>query len=412
MNLRQVYDHNPESKVLTGHNLVYFAPGRWNELWRDRHEITSIFARQNKVLFVERRPHLRSTVAAFRQGELEWSDLRDPSIRQISKNLFVFRYPAWAPKSGRFPLGWLTRAVRRLSIQNVLRKLQMSQPIVFFSRPSMVVDSVNEIPSARMLVYHIVDEYSGYGGQTLDGRRRVEEREREMMALVDVVMVVSKKLYDAKSTFNANTYLVPNGVNYQAYTAALADPRLPEDLQAIKGPRLGYSGLISSKVNLKMLRELAQENPEWSLVFLGEVRVSEQAETWQTLLAMPNVHYLGLVEISQVPHYVKGFDVGLMPYVLNRQVENSCPLKLYDYLAAGLPIASVDILAAREFAPYVHLANSPQDFGRAVWDALADTTPERRLARRNIAAQNSWEARVEQMSELIETQLTAKASES
>jgi len=123
---------------------------------------------------------------------------------------------------------------------------------------------------------------------------------------------------------------------------------------------------------------------------------------------MPNVHYLGLKTISQVPHYVKGFDVGLMPYVLNRQVFNSCPLKLYDYLAAGLPIASVEILAAREFADYVHFADSPQDFGRAIRVALADTAPERRLERREIAAQHSWEARVERISELIESHLVVR----
>jgi hypothetical protein len=388
--------------MLTGQNIVYFAPGKWDEQWRDRHEIASIFAKQNKVLFVERRRHLRTTVTAFRQGKLGWSDLRRSSIRHIADNLFVFRYPVWAPNSGRFPLDWLTSTARRLSLQRALRELQMSQPIVFLSSPSMVSDSVNEIPLPRLVLYHVVDEYSGYGNHTPASRRRIESLEKKMLARADVVIVVSQKLYETKSPFNPNTYIVPNGMRYQAYTAALADPSLPEDLQAIPRPRLGYSGLVSHKVDLDMLKKLAEENPEWSFVFLGEVRVSEQAATWQTLLAMPNVHYLGLKTISQVPHYVKGFDVGLMPYVLNRQVINSCPLKLYDYLAAGLPIASVEILAAREFADYVYFADGPQDFGRAIRAALTDTTPERRLERREIAAQHSWEARVEKMSELID----------
>jgi len=395
--------------TLTGHNMIYFSAEKWDSLWRSRQQLTSVFARQNKVLFVEPRLYLRPTLAGFHQGALGWPDLRRSSVGQISENLFVFRYPIWAPISGRFPLSWLTRTARQLSIRNALHQLQMSQPIVWLSVPNMV-DLVHEIPPARLLVYHCVDEYSAYFGHTPTSRRRTEEREKEMMALVDLVIVNSQKLYDAKSPFNAHTYLVPSAVNYQVYAAALADPHLPEDLQAIRGPRLGYSGLISDKLNLNVLKELARENPQWSLVFLGEARVSEQAESWETLLAMPNVHYLGFIEMSQLPHYLKGFDVGLMPYTQNRQAQYISPLKLYDYLAVGLPIASVDIPAVHEFSPYVHLANRPGDFAQAVRDALADTAPERCQARRNMAAQHTWEARVERLSDLIQAQLAAKAS--
>jgi glycosyltransferase involved in cell wall biosynthesis len=284
----------------------------------------------------------------------------------------------------------------------------MSQPIVWFYHPKWV-DLVNDIPSARLLLYHIVDEYISFQDHTLARRRLIEEQEKKMMAQVDTVIVISKELYEAKRPFNANTYLVPNGVNYQAYTEALADPHLPEDLQMIKPPRLGYSGLIGNKLNLDMLKDLAQENPEWSLVFLGPVNASKVSETWRALRAMPNVHYLGSVEWSQVPHYVKGFDVGLMPYLQGRHSETISPLKLYDYLAAGLPIVSMDIPAAREFIPYIHLAESPQDFSQAVRNALADTMPEHRQARRNIAAQHTWEARVEQLSDIIQARLIAKA---
>jgi glycosyltransferase involved in cell wall biosynthesis len=394
--------------MLAGHNLVYFAPGEWDGLWRNRQHLMSVFARQNRVLYVERPRHLRPTVAGFRGGDRGLADLHRSSMRQVSENLFVFRYPVWAPISGRFPLDQLTTTVRRLSIRNALRELQMLQPIVWFSQPSMV-RLIDEIPRAALLVYHVVDEYAAYAGQTQIGRRRIAEREQEMMARVDAVVVVSQRLYEAKRPFNAHTYLVPNGVNYQAYAAALADPYLPDDLRMIPPPRLGYIGLIGDKLDFTLLRELAQGNPEWSLVLLGEMRIFRQAETWRALQALPNVHQLGPVDVSQVPHYVKGFQVGLMPYLRNRHAEHISPLKLYDYLAAGLPVASVDIPAAREFSQYVHLADNFQEFSQAVQVALADTTPERRQARRRVAAQHTWEVRVEQLSDLIQSQLVAKA---
>jgi glycosyltransferase involved in cell wall biosynthesis len=336
------------------------------------------------------------------------ADLGRSSLSQVAENLFVFRYPLWAPISGRFPLKQFTQFIRQQALNKVLCRLNMAQPIVWFLRPDMI-DLIEEIPSARLFLYHCEDEYTSYHTLTPDSRRRIEASEHKLMAQVDAVIVVSQKLCQAKKPFNPQTWLVPNGVNYQAYATALADPQLPGDLQAISRPRLGYSGYISDKLNLIMLKELAQAHPHWSLVFLGEVGVSgQQAEVWRTLQTLPNVHHIGPVEWSQVPHYVKGFDVGLLPYVQDDHSENISPMKLYDYLAAGLPVVSVDIPAAREFSQYIHFADNPQCFSQAVQAALADKTAERRQARLNLAAQHSWQARAEQISNLIQTQLMMK----
>jgi glycosyltransferase involved in cell wall biosynthesis len=390
--------------MLKGQSIVYFAPGKWDGLWRNRHQLMSVFARHNKVLFVERRLHHRKTLADFGQGKLGLSDLIGSPIRHISDNLFVFRYPVWAPICGR--LDQPTRVIRRRSIRRTLRKLHMSQPIVWFSQPSMI-DLLGEVPSARLHIYHVVDEYTAYSGQTEAGRNRVQALEKEMMTRADAVIVVSQRLHKAKQPFHPHTYLVPNAVNYQAYADAVSDPQLPDDLRAIRRPRLGYIGLIGDKLDFGMLTKLAREHPAWSLVLLGNERVAQQTEAWRALRALPNVHHLGPVEVAQVPHYVKGFQAGLMPYMQNRHAEHISPLKLYDYLAAGLPVATIDIPAVREFASHIHVANGQHDFCQAVRDALADTTPERRQARREIAAQHTWEARVEQISGLIQAHLVA-----
>jgi len=394
-------------EMLAGQDIIYFAQGKWDGLWRSRQQLMSIFARKNRVLYVEGRPTLRFALHAFVGKDLRRSDLHLSSVRQVSENLFVCRFPIWAPESDRFPLKRLTRTVGWLFIQHALRKLHMSRPIVWLSQPSMV-DLIEAIPSACLRVYHVYDEYGGYCGLTPASRHQIEELEKRMMELVDIVIVSSKRLYDAKSSLHANTYFVPHGVNYKAYTAALRDPYIPDGLRSIKAPRLGYVGLISDKLDLQMIGELAQNHANWSLVFVGEARVSTQRDIWQALISMSNVHYLGEVEVSQVPYYIKGFDVGLVPYVLNRYAENAQPLKVYDYLAAGLPIASVDVPAVREFGQYIHVTERPRDFSQAVEAALADTTPERCQARRNIAAQHTWEVRVEQLSDVLQTHLATK----
>jgi glycosyltransferase involved in cell wall biosynthesis len=394
--------------MLTGQNLIYFAPDKWDGLWRNRQQLMSVFARQNKVLYVEGIPVFSKTMANFRAGQLRLTDLRQPSLSQVTANLFTFRYPVWAVLNNRFLVDRMTKLVRQLSLRRALNKLQMSKPIVWFHRPSMV-QLIDEIPPPSLVIYHVVDEYTAYRSQTPASQRRTQTLEREMMALADAVVVVSQKLYEAKSPFNPNTYLVPNGVDYQAYATALDTPNLPEGLRLIRRPRLGYSGNINDKLDLNMLKELAQAKPDWSLIFLGEVKISERVQaTWRELKAMPNVYYLGAVDVSQVPYYLKSFDVGLIPYTQSHRSENISPLKLYDYLAAGLPVASVDIPAAREFSRYIHIANGPQDFVHAVQAALVDIAPECRQARRNIATQHTWEVRVEQLSSLIQTLLAAK----
>jgi glycosyltransferase involved in cell wall biosynthesis len=288
-----------------------------------------------------------------------------------------------------------------------MRRLGMEEPIVCFSMPAMIELS-DDLPSARLRLYHVMDEYSGYRLRVGESRLRLQRNEKKMMALVDLVLVVSEKLYETKSPFNPHTCIIPNGVDYLSYERSLADPRLPQALCEIPEPRLGYIGLVGEKVDVAMLKELAETHPEWSLVFLGVVNLDKQAESWRAMRALPNVHLLDPVPAPQVPDYVKGFQVGLMPYLLDLQVQNSSPLKMYDYMAAGIPIASIDMPPARPFESLICLAEGRQAFARAVGAALADQSPERREARRQLAKQHSWDARVQDLMGVIDARLAER----
>jgi glycosyltransferase involved in cell wall biosynthesis len=394
--------------MLAGHDLVDFGDV-WGGLMRNRHNLMRVFARTNRVLFVERRPHLRPSLRRLWRGELSPADLVRPPLTRIAENLHVFRYPAWAPVSGQFPLKPLTRAVQRRMFQRALRQLGFVRPIVWFYHPEWL-DLLAEVPEPSLRVYHVVDDYTSYQGLTDAARVRIAERERRMAAAVDAVVVVSPALYEARRQGHARTLLVPNGVDFPAYTQALRDPRLPEALTAIRPPRLGYSGLIGDKLALEALYDLARDNPAWSFVLLGDVNASKKLDAWRALLALPNAHYLGVAPWDQVPHYLKGLSVGLMPYVQDRHSDTISPLKLYDYLAAGLPIAAVDIPAVREFSAWVSIAERPEALGDAIRRALAEAGPERCQARREIAAQHSWEARAELISQGLQALLPRPAA--
>ena len=391
--------------MLTGHHLIYFAPETWDGLWRNRQQLMSLFARCNQVLYVEEIPRLKKVVKKVRQGTLSVSDFKRPPVRQVAESLFVFQYPLLGAHNNRPVLRYLTDWARRSALKKTLTSLKVEKPIVWIHRPEMV-DMIDELPDWSMLIYHVVDEYSAYGGQSSASRQRTAEREQKLMEIADVVVVVSDELYKSKSPYNPNTYLVRNGVNFDAFDRALKDDFLPHVFQTIPQPRLGYSGSIGDRLDFEMLTEVALHHTDWSLVFLGADNVSPRArKQWEALKSLPNVYELGPVSADQVPYFVKGFNVGLMPYIQNNFSHNISPLKLYDYLAAGLPIACIDIPAVQDFAAHIHIAKNPQDFACALKSALADSSEERKRERIDLAKQNTWEARVDQLSKIIERHL-------
>jgi glycosyltransferase involved in cell wall biosynthesis len=127
------------------------------------------------------------------------------------------------------------------------------------------------------------------------------------------------------------------------------------------------------------------------------------------LAALPNVHLLGGKSLAELPAYLKAMDVALIPYKLNELTRNIFPLKLYEYLAAGLPVVAAALPELAPFADRVSLASKPGDYPGLIREALASDSREARAARSAFAAANSWDARVEEISGLVESMLARKA---
>jgi glycosyltransferase involved in cell wall biosynthesis len=258
----------------------------------------------------------------------------------------------------------------------------------------------------KLAVYHVVDEYTAYGNLDPNRKEKFKIFERKMLSRADLVIVVSDKLYETKSAYNKHTYKVPNGVDYESYDRALfSEEPQPADIAQVPRPIVGYSGLISGRMDLGLLEFAAIKHPEWSLVLIGAIN-DRKCNSWiDRLRQLKNIHFLGLKGIKQVPHYIKAFDVCLLPYLINEETENLSALKLYDYMAAGKPIVSTDFPAAREFLRVVYIADSKEAFTRSIEEALLETDNGFFNERRHIAFLNRWDRRVKQLSQLIEHHL-------
>jgi glycosyltransferase involved in cell wall biosynthesis len=302
----------------------------------------------------------------------------------------------------------LTEMLRRRSLLRAMAHAQMRRPILWLCRPwqADVVGRYGE----RLVLYHVVDEYAAYEAEFADQvgaerLRAVVAMERSLMDRADLVVVTSPALLEAKQPLNPHTVLVRNGVDYAAFTAALADTSpTPEDIAALPSPVIGVAGVINEKIDLGLVRDVARARPDWSIALIGPImlRFSRQELAW---LELRNVHFLGHKPVELLPRYVAACDVCLMPYKINEWTRHIDPLKMYEYLAAGKPVVSSDIPSARAFAPPLRMANDGPEFVRAIEAALGEAEDAQGEALRRIAAQHTWEQRVERISTHVQAAL-------
>jgi len=237
------------------------------------------------------------------------------------------------------------------------------------------------------LIYYCVDEYLEFTGVATESLARLEE---ELLRKANLVIVSAERLYQSKSRFNPRTRLIRHGVDFEHFRRAL-DPAtaIPAEIAGLPRPVLGFHGLIADWVDVELLAHVAGSFPEGSLAIIGK------AVTDVSLLERaPNVHLLGRKPYAELPAYCKGFDVALNPFRLNELTLNSNPLKVREYLAAGLQVVSTP---APEVVSLKHcrIAATPDEFTLEIKRALEDPGPS--PARSELMSNESWEAKVDEL---------------
>ncbi len=375
-----------------GTGMVYFGMSPWRGMWKSRHQLMSRFSNQMPVLYVEPYVGLRS----LRTGQISITRILTDigrSVEHHEPNVTVFRSPAYLPISGSASLAGISQKAWTGAIRRTMRKAGISRPIVWVSRPErrFVIGQLDEIFS----IYHVVDEYAGYTGLNSQERERLLKAEAAVLDGVDLTIVASPELQRAKQGAGRELLVLENGVEPTEYADARRSGSEPDDLAAVPKPRIGYSGLISKRLDLELIHDIAVRRPDCSLVLIGKVDARECEDALTRVQQLPNVHMLGEKPATEVASYIVGFDIGLLPYAINLETMHISPIKMYEYWAAGKPVVSTSIPAAQRHKFAVNVAESHDEFHSMidrVLDKPAQVDAEGVI---KLATENSWQSRVD-----------------
>jgi len=387
----------PESMRLSGRDIVCVGFADWDsELWTNQHHLMSRLAAENRVLFVEslglRRPQL-----AGRDLARIWRRLR----RGLAGPRAVDGLHVLSPLVLPLHHFRIARAINaRLLpalVRRGMRRAGVKRPILWAYVPQAEVLLGPLEP--QLVVYHCVDDMAAQAGIDAASFRAAEER---FAARADLVLASAPALAERLRGLSDNVVEVPNVADTELFAGALQPGRTDPAIAALPSPRIVFTGaIVATKLNFGLLLELARARRSWSFALVGPVGPGDPRTDPSRLAAEPNIHLLGARAYAQLPEILRGADAGLIPYSINELTGSIFPMKVYEYLAAGLPVVATPLPA---LAGVAEVARAPDAEGiaRLLDEALAEDSPERRAERSRAAASHSWERRLEEIAQAID----------
>jgi uncharacterized SAM-binding protein YcdF (DUF218 family)/glycosyltransferase involved in cell wall biosynthesis len=372
----------------------------WDFIWQGHQEIMSrLAAAGHRVLFIENtgvRPARISDLPRLRHRLRNWRR-STKGFREERPNLFVHS-PLVLPLPYSRVARWLNTQVMLRSLRRWMRATGFSRPIAWTFLPTPLARDLLAALDPVLTIYYCIDDFASSSSEA----RRITESEEALFRDADLVFVTSQRLKDRALRQRPLVHLFPFAVNLAGFEKVRnAGDAIPADLAKLPRPIAGYVGGLHQWFDQDLVVETAKRLPDVSFALVGPPQVDISR-----LEPVPNIHLFGQREHADVPRYVKGFDVGLVPYRITDYTANVYPTKLNEYLVMGKPVVATDLAEIRRFnqdhGDTVRVAADADAYAGAIRASLAPASAAEVSRRMEVAASNSWERRLEAMTALVD----------
>ncbi|HMF55351.1 MAG TPA: glycosyltransferase family 1 protein [Pyrinomonadaceae bacterium] len=366
-----------------GPDLICLSHLRWDFVYQRPQHLLSRFARDRRVFFFEE--------PVYEDGPMRL----DVSQRDCGVYIVVPRLPKNSLRDEELDTVLLGM------IDNLFMEYEINEHVLWYYTPMAVGWTQHLKPLA--VVYDCMDELSAFKFAP----RELKAREAELFNRADLVFTGGMSLYEAKRNQHSNVFPFPSSIDAMHFAQARSIRDEPEDQSTIPHPRLGFFGVIDERMNLELIASIADARPDWHLVMIGPIVKIDPAD----LPVRDNMHYLGSKDYKDLPAYLAGWDVALLPFARNESTRFISPTKTPEYLAAGCPVVSTSIQDV--VRPYgqlglVHVADVAEEFVAACERAMTEERASRLVEVDAFLARTSWDRTWGRMNELIEDIVEAR----
>lgn len=367
-------------QALNSTDLVCFSHLRWNFVYQRPQHLLSRFAQQTRVFFVE---------------EPIFHDAPDKMhIEEPMKNVFVV-----VPHLQHGSTEEEVLNKQREMVNNLISVMDITNYFAWYYTPMALPFSDHLAP--KMIVYDCMDELSAFKFAPA----ALTDNEKLLMQKADVVFTGGYSIYEAKKDKHPNIYPFPSSIEKEHFVQARTITNDPADQASIPHPRFGFFGVLDERFDIDLIEQAAKARPDWQFVLIGPVVKIDPA----TLPRYANIHYLGGKNYQELPQYLAGWDVAVIPFAMNESTRYISPTKTPEYLAAGKPVISTpirDVVSPYGENKLVHIASNAEEFVKHGEAILKKKSRKSWLTKVDAFLEgNSWDRTWSQMAKHIENKL-------
>ncbi len=325
-------------------DLLCFSHLRWNFVYQRPQHLMSRFAKHRRVFFFEEPVY----DAPSQYNEI----FEDPE-----SNVTVVTPHITVDSTNK------TEALRHL-LQMFMVSMEIRTHVAWYYTPLSL--EFSDHLNSDLVVYDCMDELSSFKFAP----PALKEWEKRLFARADLVFTGGMHLYEAKKGLHPNVHGVPSGIDIDHFVNARNFDKDPADQASIPHPRIGFYGVVDERFNIELLRSVAEQKPQWHFVIIGPTAKIDPA----TLPKGNNLHFLGMKDYDELPSYLSGWDVAMMPFALNEATKFISPTKTPEFLAASKPVVSTsihDVVHPYADKKLVSIADTPGEFMAAIEQYLS-----------------------------------------